>query len=62
MCGIFLYKGQKQDWDSLEPDINRIGYRGPDNTHHEVYIRPRKLSQTCTHEASSEPPYQSHKS
>ena len=36
MCGIFLYKGQKQDWDSLEPDINRIGYRGPDNTHHEM--------------------------
>ena len=36
MCGIFLYKGQKQDWDSLENDINRIGYRGPDNTHHEM--------------------------
>ena len=30
MCGIFLYKGRKQDWDSLEPDINRIGYRGPE--------------------------------
>ena len=36
MCGIFLYKGQKQDWDSLEHDFNRIGYRGPDNTHHEM--------------------------
>ena len=36
MCGIFLYRGRKQDWNSLEPDIKRIGYRGPDNTHHEM--------------------------
>ena len=34
MCGIFLYKGQKLNWESLEGDINLIRYRGPDNTHH----------------------------
>jgi len=36
MCGIFLYKGQKLNWESLEGDINLIRYRGPDNTHHEM--------------------------
>jgi len=36
MCGIFLYKGVKQNWDSLYYDINRISYRGPDNTTHEM--------------------------
>ena len=35
MCGIYFYKGTKHSWEMLEPEINLIQYRGPDNTHHE---------------------------
>ena len=36
MCGIFSYKGNKNNWASLAKDINLISYRGPENTHHEM--------------------------
>jgi len=35
MCGIFFYKGAKHSWELIEPEVNLIQYRGPDNTNHE---------------------------
>ncbi|MBT4155255.1 MAG: asparagine synthetase B [Candidatus Marinimicrobia bacterium] len=36
MCGIYFYKGTKHSWESLESDVSKIAYRGPDNTHREM--------------------------
>ena len=32
MCGIFAYQGDLYSWDDLKHHINKINYRGPDNS------------------------------
>ena len=34
MCGIFFYKGYRYNWSELQDSVNKISYRGPDNTHY----------------------------
>ena len=34
MCGIFFYKGNRYNWSELRDSVNKISYRGPDNTHY----------------------------
>ena len=33
MCGIFAYKGNTYRWNDLKPHVDKIQYRGPDNSH-----------------------------
>ncbi|MBC8346514.1 MAG: asparagine synthase B [Candidatus Marinimicrobia bacterium] len=33
MCGIFAYRGKTFNWDELKPHVDKIQYRGPDNSH-----------------------------
>ena len=35
MCGIVCYKGKSKKLENLQNSIDRIGYRGPDNTKYE---------------------------
>jgi len=39
MCGIFVYKGIRYKWDDLKPQVDKIQYRGPDNSHVEMVDR-----------------------
>ena len=39
MCGIFVYKGITYKWDDLKLHVDKIQYRGPDNSHVEMVDR-----------------------